>query len=329
MRTSCKIYCAIGDPGGVLIELKKNQRSSAGKSRMNHRKILLLGSGIEKSISPSIHQKALAEVGFSAKYELCDVPERAFETKLSEIKASEEVLGFNITIPYKEKILPFIKAFDEQAKLVGAVNTVKFDTERNMSGFNTDIDGVVAALACLGFTPKDSGKKTVILGAGGAARACAYAAVLNGFNQVILLNRTKARARAFALEFGEKFSGVQFDFSELSKTRFSHYLAGGCDLLINSIPSSESFPFATEMESAAPSMKYFDVNYRGNPPLMRAAEDLGLEALNGLLMLVEQAARSFEIWTGVAAPRKTMMLEAEAQVSTSKKTAFKGRRKST
>ena len=289
-----------------------------GRGRIKPRKILLLGSGIGKSISPAIHQRALSEVGFSARYELCDVPNRDFEAKLGEIRASEEILGFNVTIPYKEKILPFVKDVDKQAKLVGAVNTIVFDVKRNMDGFNTDVDGVAACLGRLGFTRRDSGKNAIILGAGGAARACVYAAVLYGFNRISLLNRTEGRAKSLAMDFGEKFPSVQFDFFDLSRKQLDYYLARSCDLLINSIPSSQIFPFETRLDAASPSTRYFDLNYRGVSPLMAAALNRGLETINGLLMLVEQAAKSFEIWTGIAAPRKTMMLEAEAQVSSNR-----------
>jgi shikimate dehydrogenase len=313
--------CVVCSKTGNWVEpLSTRKKNKSSKERSPHRKqrILLLGSGIRKSFSPAIHQKALLEVGFPAKYKLLDVAEAQFGTKLKEIRASEDVLGFNVTIPYKEKILPFITHLDDQAKFVGAVNTVMFDAPRNMNGFNTDVDGVTACLSRLGFTGRVSGKRTVILGAGGAARACAYAAILNGFHHVILLNRTEARARDLAREFGHKFPSAKFDFSGLSKKHLDDNLAGDCDLLINSIPPAEIFPFRTELETAPSSMKYFDLNYRGVTPLMKIAADRGLETINGLLMLVEQAARSFEIWTGTSAPRKTMMLEAQSLISSKK-----------
>jgi len=319
-----QVLCIVCSKTGNWVHpLKSRNKNASSEGPTHHAKyrILLLGSGIGKSFSPAIHQKALLEVGFPAKYALLDVAEAEFGTKLKEIRASGDVLGFNVTIPYKEKILPFITHLDDQAKVVGAVNTVMFDPQRNMKGFNTDVDGVVECLSRLGFTGRVSGKKAVILGAGGAARACTYAAILNGFHHVVLLNRTEARAHALAIEFGDKFPSVRFDFAGLSKQHLDDYLAADCDLLINSIPPAEIFPFRMKMETAPFSMKYFDLSYRGLTPLMKIATDRGLETINGLLMLVEQAARSFEIWTGRSAPRKTMMLEAESLLSS--KTAKK------
>ena len=277
--------------------------------------MLLLGSGISESISPSIHTKAFAELGIAAEYTLVDVRDFELEAKLTEIKNSPDIIGFNVTIPFKEKIVPFMAELDNQARVVGAVNTVKLTQDRNMIGYNTDVDGVIASLSRLGFIGRGTGQRVVILGAGGAARACMFAVLSNGFDHIRILNRTGGRANILATEFKKKFPDITFEFSELSKRRFDEFIAENCDLLINTIPLLRSLSFRTKFETAPDTMKYFDLNYRGNPPLLKAASERGLETIDGLLMLVEQAAKSFEIWTGISAPRKTMMLEARSQVS--------------
>ncbi|MDA4130859.1 MAG: shikimate dehydrogenase [Thaumarchaeota archaeon] len=293
----------------------KRSDTSRGKNQESVPRFFLLGSGIGKSISPPIHQRAFRELGMIAEYGLLDIVETELERKLKETRESREIAGFNVTIPYKEKIVPFIAVLDSQASLVGAVNTVRFDNGRNMEGFNTDIDGVIASLSKLGLTGGDTGKKAVVLGAGGAARACIYACLANGFDEIVILNRTEARAHDLAGETSAKFPRTKLVSRELSKTQFDECVAGTCDLLINTIPQTVSLPFHTKFETAPLSMKYFDLNYRGGGPLMKAAIDLNFEAIDGLLMLVEQAARSFEIWTGISAPRKMMMLEAKSLVA--------------
>jgi len=297
--------------------LSKSKRHDAlgGKNQEGVSRVFLLGSGIRKSISPPIHQKAFRELGISAEYGILNIAESELESKLKELGESKEIIGFNVTIPYKEKIIPFMAVLDSQASLVGAVNTVRFDHGRNMEGFNTDIDGVIASLSKLGLTGGDTGKKAVVLGAGGAARACIYASLINGFSEIVVLNRNDGRAQRLAAESRAKFPRTKFVSHELSKIRFDECVAENCDLLINTIPQTANLPFNSKLETVPRSTKYFDLNYLGGGPLMKAAVDLGLEAIDGLLMLVEQAARSFEIWTGISAPRKMMMLEAKSLVA--------------
>jgi shikimate dehydrogenase len=294
--------------------MRQMTKSEAGGNRLA-KKVLLLGQGIGKSISPAIHQRAFAEVGFSGTYELLDLETTEFETDLQEIRASSEIIGFNVTIPYKEKILPYLQFVDEQAKQVGAVNTVKFDPKRTMAGFNTDVDGIIATFSQLDLIERNAGGRAVILGAGGAARACAYVALQKGFDYIAILNRSPGRAAALAAEFGGNFPGRKLVSSELERKSFENFIGDGCRLLINTIPPSESLPFRTALETASPSMKYFELSYLGGSSLMKAVQARRLKAIDGLLMLVEQAANSFEIWTGISAPREAMLLEAQAQVS--------------
>ncbi|MDA4111083.1 MAG: shikimate dehydrogenase [Thaumarchaeota archaeon] len=294
---------------------KYQKRRVAEKDRQKINRILLLGYGISKSISPSIHKKAFTELGIAAEYALMDVGDSELEAKLSEIKNSADIIGFNVTIPYKERVLFFMSDLDNQARVVGAVNTVKFDQNRRMIGYNTDVDGIIASLSRLGLVGREKGRKAVVLGAGGAARACIYATLTNGFDRIIILNRTEGRASVLVSEFKAKFPGISLEFSKLSSADLDESIAENCDLLINTIPTAGDFPVKTKFETASNTMKFFDLSYRGPTPLLKAASYRGLDAIDGLLMLVEQAARSFEIWTGISAPRKTMMQEARSQVS--------------
>jgi shikimate dehydrogenase len=289
----------------------KNETTSSASGDRLRKRVLLLGRGIGKSISPAILQKAFTDTGFAAEYELLDLEDSEFQPSVEKIRASPEIIGFNVTIPYKERILPSLQTIDKRAKEVGAVNTVKFDAGRNMSGFNTDVDGIIASFSRLSLS---DARNTVILGAGGAARACVYSAASNGFKRIAILNRTDARGVALATEFGSKFPAAEIESSELSKEIFDFFMKEGCDLLINTIPP-ENLPFITDLETAPRSMKYFELSYCGGSTLLKVARTRGLVAMDGLLMLVEQAAKSFEIWTGIPAPRKAMLLAAESQVS--------------
>ncbi|HXQ93048.1 MAG TPA: shikimate dehydrogenase [Nitrososphaerales archaeon] len=279
------------------------------KTHLKLKKVYLLGSGIGKSISPAIHKKAFRELGLDLQYSLSDVPDSDFRTRLNEFVKDKDVVGFNVTIPYKEKILPLMARLELDAKAVGAVNVVTFDQDRKMIGHNTDIDGVVASLSKLGLIGR-TGQRAVILGAGGASRACVYALFSNGFDEVKILNRTKDRAKEVAHDFLLQFPHKKIEFSELTKVSFEDSMLDKADLLINTIPFLAVIPFDLNFSLAPKSMKYFDINYRRDPPILKSAREEGLITIDGLLMIVEQAAKSFEIWTGISAPRKTMMLTA-------------------
>jgi len=247
------------------------------------------------------------------EYSLSDVPDSDFRSRLDEYAADKDVVGFNVTIPFKEAILPLMARIDADAKAVGAVNVVTFTQERKMIGHNTDIEGVVASLSKLGLIGK-TGQRAVILGAGGASRACVYALLNNGFDEVKILNRTKKRAEEVAHAFQLQFPGKKVESSELTKDSVEGSLSDKADLLINTIPSTASIPLNLDFSLAPRDMKYFDLNYRADLPILRDAKKAGLVTIDGLLMLVEQAAKSFEIWTGISAPRKTMMLTARRRV---------------
>jgi shikimate dehydrogenase len=292
---------SVSNPSGTTKQLKK-------------RKVLLLGAGISKSISPELNNKAYRELGLDMEYSLCEIPEDSFDSKLEELVGDERVLGFNVTIPFKEKIISHLNWLDPVARIIGAVNLVVISADRKkLSGYNTDVDGVVASLSKLGLIGH-SGQVAVILGAGGAARACVYALLSNGFDKIRILNRSEKRARELASSFSKYFPEKGIVCFGLTSGDLETALPDA-DLLVNTIPIAVQIPFEVSFVSAQNKIKYLDLNYRKNPPILRAAKRDGVPSIDGALMLVEQAARSFEILTGISAPRKTMMLAAKRQSS--------------
>ena len=277
------------------------------------RKVLLLGSGISKSISPAINNKAYRELSLDLEYSLCEVPETALDSKLADLFSDDQVLGFNVTIPFKEKVLDYLDWLDPVAKAVGAVNLVIISSDRSKKlGYNTDVDGIVASLSKLGLVGR-SGQTAVILGAGGAARASLYALLSNGFQRIKILNRTEERAKELVPNFSKAFPGREIEFALLSSRELSSALKGA-DLLVNTIPASVQMPVEVSFAPAR-NLKCLDLNYLKNSSILRAAKRDGIPSIDGSLMLVEQAARSFEILTGISAPRKTMLLTAKRQTN--------------
>lgn len=281
------------------------------------RKVLLLGSGICKSISPAIHNKAFRELGLNLEYSLCDIPESSLDAKLNELFKDARVIGFNVTIPFKEKIIRRMTELDPVALAVGAVNLVVVSADRKkVFGYNTDVDGALASLSKLGLVGR-SGQRAVVLGSGGASRAVIFTLLNQEFDTITILNRTTGRAEKLVSDFAVQFPERKIVCGKLSIADLKPALEDA-DLLVNTLPATVGIPFEIDFLSAPKKMKFLDLNYRKNPPLLREARKNGFVSIDGSLMLVEQAARSFEILTGISAPRKSMMLAAKKQTSREK-----------
>jgi len=272
-------------------------------------RFFLLGSDIKKSISPAIQNKALEKTGLSGRYGLFQISKDKFYSAMEEIQNMEDVRGFNITAPYKEMILPYLSKLDPQSKAIGAVNTVKILRDGRMAGFNTDTDGITFSLSKLGAL---KGGRCVILGAGGAARACAYTVLRHGFNLLVIMNRTRDRAEKVRSDFKKRFPRAKIKIAPLSSEQFAKEIPN-CDLLINAI--TNPFPIETDFSHASKKLKFFDLGYKKPSSILRDARKSKIKSIDGLLMLAEQGARSFEIWTGMKAPRKSMLLAGKKQLS--------------
>jgi shikimate dehydrogenase len=276
----------------------------------NVRNLYLIGHRITKSLSPAIQNAAISKSKFNAKYSLLDVEQNQFDSAVSKILSEKETLGFNITVPYKERILSYVTELDQVASEVGAINTVKIRGEE-IRGYNTDVAGVQISLRRLGLRGHGEGKEALVLGAGGAARACVFALLQGRFNKITIMNRTEDRASGLAKDFKDKFRKTEIIFSRLEPSEFATQVSRS-DYLINAISESTSnfFPIPVDFSKAKKSLKIFDLNYKEDSLLLKKAESRGLKGIGGLPMLVEQGAKSFEIWTRLKAPRRSMTIAA-------------------
>lgn len=249
----------------------------------------LIGRPTAHSLSPRVHNAAFAELEMNAVY----IP---FETDSlgSFFSLNNRVggAGFSVTIPYKAEIVRLMDALDPTAEKIGAVNTVAIREERKI-GYNTDAEGFVRPLER---RIALRGKRAVVLGAGGAARAAAFALLERGV-EVLVLSRNRERARELALGLGANCGGLE----ELARHDF--------DLLINATPVG-MFPNVDESPAPAELLAgkiVYDLVY--NPPetkLLREARGAGALAISGIEMFLEQAAAQFRIWTGVEPPKEAM-----------------------
>ena len=275
-------------------------------------KLGIFGYPIGHSLSPAFQQAALDHHEIDARYE-------AWETHPSDLGAAVarlrggEYLGANVTVPHKVEVMAHLDEVDELARLIGAVNTVVKRGDR-LEGHNTDAGGFVEALRRQGgFDP--GGKRALLLGAGGAARAAAFALVREGASGLVIANRTLERAAALAEELGGGVRGVTA--ISLRDAAAIGEAAATADLVVNSTTVGMSHT-PEQRESPLPpgilghGCVVYDMVY--NPaltPLLAQAERAGATAVGGLSMLIHQGAAAFELWTDKRAPVEVMFAAAE------------------
>jgi len=273
------------------------------------KKITVIGYPIGHSLSPIMHNAAIVKVGLANEfvYEKLEVlpEEKEIKNFIEKIK-KREIFGSNVTIPHKKMIHDNVDVLSEDAMLVGVVNTVYFK-EGKVFGHSTDGIGCLKALAEKKINV--SGKRVLILGAGGAARAITFALAQNNAS-VIVLNRTVEKAKELIDEVNEKLN-LKNEFGSTMEIR--HHL-GGVDICINCTPvgmkgkaEGETLITKEQFAHAKKELVVMDLVY--NPlktKFLANAEGAGCKTVDGLGMLVHQGAVGFKLWTGKDAPIEVM-----------------------
>ncbi len=220
--------------------------------------------------------------------------------------------GINLTIPHKVQVIKYLDNVSDDAALMGAVNTVRRDSEM-LVGENTDGKGFITALTVdAAVDPK--GKQVVLLGAGGAARAIGVELALTGVNQIVVVNRTEKRGRELTSLLNKK----THTHARYEKWDRTYRVPDGTDILVNAtsiglFPDVEARP-DIDYESIVRGMSVCDVI--PNPPrtpFLTTAEKRGAQTIDGLGMLVYQAAIAFRMWTGEEAPVEEMKKAIKAE----------------
>lgn len=246
----------------------------------------LIGNPVKHSLSPILHNAVYDYYKINAQYLLNCVEEAQIEQVVEKFKQTG-VKGFNITVPHKQNIMPFLNEVSESAKQIGAVNTVKIVNDK-LYGYNTDGDGFLRQLKGDKVNVKNSTIK--IVGAGGSTMSIVYALVSTGCKDITLYNRTVENAQKIA----SKFSNV----TALSIDEFN---ATGCDILINTTsvglsPNNDKSP-VDNLYGISPKTVVYDLIY--SPPItrfMKMAMEKGCRAHNGYKMLIYQGLIADEIW---------------------------------
>ncbi len=254
----------------------------------------LLGHPIRHSLSPAMHNELFRRLGIDAVYVALDVRPEAADGVAASIRTLG-LAGCNLTVPFKERVVAGMDALSEAAACSGAVNVVLSENGK-LIGHNTDGEGYLAALR-EELEVEVSGRRCVVLGAGGTGRAVAAALAGAGVASVTFLNRTAARAELAVSTLAPRFPGVRFDSAPLTAAAF-----GGSpwELVVNclsgaGVPAVLAFP----VDTLAPGAVWTDANYwMADPPLLAACAARGVRIQRGIGMLLQQGARSFELFTG-------------------------------
>ncbi len=264
----------------------------------------IIGNPVAHSLSPAMHNAAFQSLGMDWLY----VPLPVAPHNLAEAIRGLPALGFraaNVTVPYKERVVPFLDKVSADASEIGAVNTITVRSDGSLTGENTDWAGFLCHLKEIGFDP--SGCTAVILGSGGSARAVAYALVSNGA-KVAVCSRNAETAGAIVERLTKP--GLK-GFIETWTLQRLQELDHDVDLIVNTTPLGMApridyspWPEGTSFPKCR--MVYDLVYNPSRTRFMEQAHDAGVEATNGLGMLVHQAAIAFSLWTDKPAPLAVM-----------------------
>ncbi len=264
----------------------------------------IIGYPISHSMSPVMQNAALTALGINAVFVPFAVAPEQLALAVHGLIALG-VHGFNVTVPHKEAILPLLDEIDASAALIGAVNTVKSAGGR-LIGYNTDAPGLLASLASdLDFSPL--GKRVIIIGAGGAARAAIVALARAGVQTILIANRNRLRAKVLSAEFKESFPAVDIVSIDLA-TLLASIADHAADLLVNtSSIGLNGTAFAGLDLHGVGGMRVYDMVYGTEPTtLIKTALAAGCRAVNGHGMLAAQGELAFRIWLGQDAPKGLM-----------------------
>ncbi len=262
----------------------------------------IFGFPLAHTLSPVMQEAAFRRVGLKAFYLPFAVKPEEFR---SLIRRRKDLLlnGFNVTVPYKEEVLRYLDDLSPSARAIGAVNTV-VRRGKKWLGFNTDESGFILSLEREGkFKPR--GKKILILGAGGSARAVAYGLAWRGASRIFIVNRTFGRAEKMISEYKKLFPRVKFS----ANTDCDNENLKNADLVVNatSVGLRSEDPLLVRPGDFPKKTLFVDLIYNpAETKFLRLARQSGHRALNGLGMLVYQGAQAFRLWTGKKAPVEVM-----------------------
>lgn len=253
----------------------------------------VIGWPIGHSRSPLMHNHWLAEAGIEGRYVALGIPPEDLEGEL-KVLIKKGFRGLNVTIPHKSAVRAAMDRLDEAARIIGAVNTIIIEPDGSLEGRNTDAAGFIENLAQA--RTEWRARSALVLGAGGAARAVVYGLARAGVEEIVIANRTRARAEAIAADLAGLGARVLVAEWETIRERMK-----GASLLVNttSLGMTGAPPLTLDLTPLPADALVTDIVYAPlETELLAAARARGLETVDGLGMLIHQARFAFEAWFG-------------------------------
>lgn len=273
----------------------------------------LIGSPVDHSISPLIHNTLAQRMGMNLAYVPLPVEDPGRLEDAIKGAYALGICGMNVTVPYKQAVIPYLKELDPVAEKIGAVNTLR-RIEGGYKGYNTDYLGLSRALDLHGIRPSEY--PVLIIGAGGVARAAGFMAGTEGVRKLCIINRTVSRAHALADDLAAVFPDMHVTAAGISDTDSvpDHVLAIQCTK-VGLYPVSDQTPVQDphlyDKIAAA-----YDCIYRPKETcFMKDVRAMNHPAFGGLDMLLWQGISAFEIWTGSRVSREDAAAAANAMES--------------
>lgn len=273
-------------------------------------KLGILGYPLGHSLSKVMHEAVLKELGLQGFYEIMETDPEDLIQKVKDIKRLDYT-GFNVTIPFKVPMTMMIDDFDEVSNLAGCVNTVKVMSDKSLKGYNTDVYGFVSAI---NDAQKNiiKGKKAVIIGTGGAARAAAIGLCEVGVKSIDFYTRNIVNASNMVNFLRSQFVNVSFNLKQVQSLSDLSDVA----ILVNATPigmRGKAMDLTPVDEKILKTMRLgsivYDIVYNPRKTiLLKEAQMAGLDTIDGCEMLIHQGAKAFEIWTGQKPPVSVMKI---------------------
>lgn len=272
----------------------------------------LIGYPLAHSVTPAMYAAAFDAMGIEARCEKWVTSPEELGERVRSLR-HDGMFGANVTVPHKEAVIPLLDHVEADAREIGAVNCIVREGTGLLRGHNTDKCGFLRSLREAGF--RAQGRRALVLGAGGAAKAVAVGLIEAGIAALTITNRTRERAEAVLLDLRAR--GVDLELVEWRGSAF----ADACqraDLVVNTTPmgmAHTEIADASPLEAARfrPGLIAYDLVY--NPlvtPFLARASEAGATPVSGLDMLVYQGAESLRLWTGLEPPIDVMRKAARA-----------------
>ncbi|MFC7060705.1 shikimate dehydrogenase [Halobacillus seohaensis] len=273
-------------------------------------KLGLIGYPIAHSLSPWIHNRLLEEQGLKGDYQLFEIEPDQFDIRIKKLK-EYDLDGFNVTVPYKERILNYLDEIDEAAEFLGAVNTVKVENGKWV-GYNTDGIGYLTSLINRYPNVLKNAGKVLILGSGGAARGIYYTLLQKGVNQVDISNRTVQKAEQIIKELDGGSFSTPLTIEEAEQN------IGQYDVVVQTSSvgmSPEKDQSIIDFKHIKAGALFSDIVYRPMyTAFLEKADSLGANLHFGHEMLLHQAIYAFEIWTNSEPDASNIMTAFEGKL---------------